>query len=826
MKRSRRPSERGEHALALEELHRVCDPVGLGFRSTAEIRPLDGALGQDDAMDALAFGVSVPSAGYNLFVLGRPGSGRRTFVRQALTARAAAEPTPPDWCYVFNFRDARRPRAVRLPSGRALAFQRDVRDLIADLRRAIPQALEAEDVASRRAAIVEEREEVAAKALDQLQRELELDPYAALVRSGDALVVVPARGGEPVERETYVRFPEELREEIDRHVRDARSRAFAVQRRIHELQREARDRVAELNREIARGVGDHRIAALKERYAGSEGVARYLDELGDDAVEHTDEFIRASDDTGDVAKLIFGGTQEEFLRRYQVNPLVTHAPGSGAPVIEESNPNLVNLLGRMEGQMRFGVMVTDFTRIAPGAVHRANGGYLVLDAGEVLTRPLAWPALKRTLRTRELRPADPGAELGVLAMESLEPEPIPAALKVVLIGDPFLYYLLQALDTEFPELFKAKVDFAPHMDRTPEAEQGYARFIAAQCARESLLPFEAEAAARVIEEGSRVAGDQRRLTTRFREIVDLVREAAYVATAEERATVGAADVERALEARHRRNTRPHRELLELIDRGILRFEPRGEAAGQLYGIGLIAVNENMFGRPIRVMASAYLGTLGVINIEREARLSGPIHSKGFLVMSGYLGRRFARGQPLILSASLSFDQLYEEVEGDSASAAELYALLSAISGVPLQQGMAVTGAVNQEGVILPVGGVTQKVEGFFAACERVGLTGEQGVVLPRANVENLVLCKDVRNAVAADRFHIHAIDRIEDGWPILAGLSAGEPSADGSFPERTVYGAVMDQLSVWAEQWERLGEAGATGAQRATLRKPGTEGSS
>lgn len=798
-------AESSDHDLKSDQLHRVCDASGLGFRTTAEVESLAGPLGQDDALDALAFGVSVPLKGYNLFVLGRRGSGRRTFVRGALRARAAAEPAPPDWCYVYNFRDARRPRAVKLPAGRALALQREVRELIADLRSAIPRALEAEDVAGRRAALVEDREHRAASLLNELQRELEADPYAALVRSGDTLAVVPARGGEPVDQDTYLRFPEELREEIDRHVREARSRAFSVQRRIHELQREARERVAELNREIAGGAVSHRIAVLKEKYGGGETVVRYLDQLAADVVEHTDEFIRGSDEVSEAAALLFGKAQDDFFRRYEVNPLVCREAGSGAPVIEEPNPNLVNLLGRVEGQMRFGVMVTDFTRIAAGAMHRANGGYLVLDAAELLTRPLAWPALKRTLRTRELRPADPGAELGALAMESLEPEPIPADVKVVLIGEPILYYLLQAVDGEFQDLFKAKVDFAPHMERTADAERGYAAFIAAHCKGGSMPPFDAEAVARVIEEGSRLAADQRKLTTRFREIVDLVRESAHVAAANAREVVSAPEVESALKARERRNCRPHRELLELIDRGVLTFEPSGAQVGQLYGIGLIQVDEMAFGRPIRVMASAYLGTGGVVHIEREARLTGPIHNKGFLVLSGYLGRRFARARPLILAASLSFDQIYEEVEGDSASAAELYALMSAISGVPLRQGIAVTGALNQEGLMLPVGGVTQKVEGYFAACERVGLTGEQGVILPGRNVENLVVRRELREAVGAGRFHVWAIDRAEDGWPILAALPAGEAGPDGSYAEGTVHRAVMDQLAAWAEQWERLG---------------------
>lgn len=791
--------------LAPDALHRACPAERLGFRTTAELEPLTGALGQADALEALAFGVSVFKPGYNLFVVGEPGSGRMTFIREALRARAGVEPTPPDWCYVFNFRDPRRPVALRLPPGRAPLFARDVSELIADLRRAIPQALEAEDVATRRAAIVEEREGAAAELLDELQRELELDPHAALVRSGDSLLVVPARGGEPVEREVYMRLPEQMREEIDRHVRDARARAFAVNRRIHELQRDARDRIAELNREVARGVVAHRVAVLKERYADAEGVGVYLDLLAQDVVEHTGEFTRGGEEEAALAGLLVGPSRDDFFRRYEVNPLVTHDSGAGAPVVEESNPGLTTLLGRIEGQVRFGVMVTDFTRIVAGAAHRALGGYLVMEAHELLARPLAWTALKRSLRTRELKPGDAAAELGVLVTETLDPEPIPADLKVVLVGEPYLYYALRYLDPEFEELFKVKVDFRPHVERTDDAERGYAAFVAARCRREDLPPFDAGAVARVVEEGARRAGHQDKLSTRFGVIADLVREAAHAAKASGRHVVEADDVDRALRERDRRNNRLHRELLELIERGVLHFEPAGEAVGQLYGIGLLEIGDEPFGRPIRVMASAFLGTGGVVNIEREARLAGPIHNKGFLVLSGYLGRRFARRAPLILSASLSFDQIYEEVEGDSASVAELYALMSAIGGVPLRQGIAVTGALNQEGIVLPVGGVTQKIEGFFAACRRVGLTGEQGVVIPRRNVPNLVLRQEVRDAVVAGRFHVYAIDRVEEGWPILAGMPAGEPTPEGTFPEGSVHHAVAAQLLAWVEEWRRLG---------------------
>jgi lon-related putative ATP-dependent protease len=677
-------------------------------------------------------------------------------------------------------------------------------ELVSDLRRAIPGALESDEVAGQRNQIVEERGRVAANAMEELKTELEDNPYVALIGGKDAMMVVAARGGEPLPSDVYNELPEDVRETIDAHVRDAGKQLFQIQRKVHRLQRDAREKVAEFHQEVTRQVVTHHIAVLLEKYSEVESVKSFLHLVGEDMVKNADEFITANGDSGDGSRAL-GPDQEEFFTRYRVNPLVTNAPGSGAPVILESNPSLKNLLGQIEGQMRFGVMVTDFSRIAPGAAHRANGGYLIVKAEDVLTRPLVWPALKRTLQTRELRPADAASELGVFATESLEPQAIPARIKVVLIGEPHYFYLLQGVDVEFAELFKVKVDFTPHMDRTADTERSYARFVAAECEREGLSPFDSEAMARIVEEGSRITGDQTKLTTRLREVGDLVKEAAHHSRVAARDVVTAEDVETALRQRARRNRRPHRQLLEMIERGVLSFEPEGEAVGQLYGIGLLSLSDEAFGRPIRVMASAFLGTRGVINIEREARLSGRIHNKGFLVLSGYLGWRFAQSRPLILSASLSFDQLYEEVEGDSASAAELYALMSAISGVPVRQGIGVTGAVNQEGLILPVGGVTQKIEGFYAACERVGFTGEQGVMLPRRNVENLVVRREIREAVAEGRFHVWAIDRVEDGWPILTGLQAGETTEDGTFPEGTVHHAVMARLSDWGEKWKGFG---------------------
>jgi len=793
------------------ELHRCCDPDSLGFKTTREIEPLSGALGQEEAMKALAFGVSVASKGYNIFALGRAGSGRRTFIKQELQARADKEPTPSSWCYGFNFKDPRHPVALELPAGRGDLLRARLEALVSELKRAIPQALEADDVTNRRAAIYEDRGRAASATMDKFKKEIEGNPNVALIGNQDGVVVVPAHEGEPVAKEAYAELSEEVRLTIDKALREASKTLFVTQRSMHELQQEASDLADDLHRQVTLSVVDHRFSILKDFYQESPGVLSHLDEMAADIVDNWERFTPGEGQEAEAQPNPMGGpTLEDFFHRYQVNPVVTRERQSGAPVIIESNPTQWTLTGRVEGQMRFGVMVTDFTRIAPGALHRANGGYLILHAEELLSRPPAWVALKRSLRTRELQPEDPSGSTGMVVPETLEPQPIPLNVKVILIGEHSTYYQLQQADPEFEELFKVKVDFTPHMERTPEAEMGYASFVAARCQREDLPPFDATAVAAIVEEGSRLSSNQWKLSTRFRAIRDLIRESAHVATGSDAEAVSRTHVEEALEDRHIRNNRPHRELLDLIKRGVLSFEPQGEKAGQIHGIGLIQVSDQAFGRPIRVMCSAYLGTEGVINLEREALLSGRIHNKGFLILSGYLGRTFARSRPLLLSASLSFDQLYEEIEGDSASAAELYALLSAISGVPIRQDICITGAVNQDGTILPVGGVTEKVEGVFSAFEQIGLTGKQGIIVPRRNVENLVLRRRVRDAVAEGRFNLYAIERIEEGWPILTGMEAGEVQDDETFPEGTVHRLVGKQLEEFVREWSTMGSGPTT----------------
>jgi predicted ATP-dependent protease len=785
-------------ALRSDQLYRRTDPTMLGFATTAEVAPLAEALGQADGLRALEFGVSMAAAGYNIFVLGESGSGRRTFVLEALHARAAAQPTPPDWCYVQDFAEPRRPRALAVGAGRADGLAHDIARLIDDLRRLIPAALESERAVARRTAAMDEREQQVRTLVDEFRARIKGEPHVLLLENGGDLAIAPAVGGSAVpSQEAYQQLPEDQRASIDAALREARTRLYALHRRMQELERDARAAAARINEEITGDTVRQQVDLLHGAWSGEPHVLGHLGRVVDDVVHHQEHFAATEQPRPPLPP---GMGPDDFFKRYAVNVIVRHTPGAGAPVVEELNPTYAALIGHTARQLQFGVMLTDFTGITAGALQRANGGYLVLEAEELLSRPLAWSALKRVLRSRQLKPVDPSGEVGLVVADTLDPEPIPAALKVILVGEPGTFYTLRAVDEEFRELFKVKADFRPDMERTPETERAYAAFVAASGPREGAPPFDADAVAAIIEEGSRIAADQHKLTTRFGLIADMVRESSHWSRAAGRTIVTRADVVHALGERDLRERRPHRSLLELIERRILAFEPTGEAAGQLYGIAVLTVGDEAFGRPMRVMATAFVGQGGLSNLEREVAMSGPIHSKAFLLLSGYIAHHFGRNRPIMLSATISFEQLYEEIEGDSASAAELFALLSAVAGVPISQGIAVTGAVNQIGTILPVGGVTEKVEGFFAACRCVGLTGRQGVILPRRNVENLVLREEVRDAVASGQFHVWAIDRFEEGWPILTGMVAGEEDEAGEYPAGSLYRAVTDRMDAWAAQ--------------------------
>ena len=790
-------------SLKPEELRRACDPSSLGFETTAELEPLRESIGQDQAMRAVRFGLEVHHLGYNIFATGLPGSGRTTMIRQLLQARASAEPTPSDWCYVYNFDSSREPCALEVPGGLGPDLRDDVSNLLVDLRASLPKALQSEEFRRERDEIAERAVERQRAVIEDFQKQMEEERYVTLVQTPAGYVVAPALGNEPIDDKQFQSLPEEQREEILQKRRTMEKKFADVQRQARELERDAQRRVIDVQRSAAHSVVAQCVGELKARWEDVPGVIKYLNRMAEDIVKNAEEFSGTGEESRSESAL---GDGEDPMHKYRVNVIVCHDPDSGAPVVREENPTYHNLIGRIEHRVQLGTMVADYSQITAGAIHRANGGYLILDAADLLQKPIAWVALKNALRTQSIRLEEIIEYTSLVATTTLKPEPIPLKCRVVLIGDPYTYYLLHAYDDDFRELFKVKADFSPYMERNADSERGYGEFIAARGEEESLPPFEVGAVACVVEFGSRLAGHQQHLSTRFGAIGDLVREAGFFARQDAQVTVTREHVHRAVREREERVNRPERELLKLIEDDTLTVDPRGERVGQLFGLAVLSAAEHAFARPIKVECSAFMGTSGVVDIEREVRLGGPLHNKGVLVLSGYLGELFAQDHPLIMSVSLSFDQLYEEVEGDSASAAELYALISAIAEVPLRQGVAITGAVNQNGDIQPIGGVTTKIEGFYRACKRRGLTGEQGVIIPARNLSNLVLNDEVIEAARDGQFHIWPILLVEEGWEILAGLPAGERDEEGRFPEGSVYGMAAARLAEWAQGWRDFGK--------------------
>ena len=775
-----------------EELRAVCDPGRLGFPSTAELPPLDGMIGQERAQSATAFGIGMRRVGYNFFVLGPARTGKATTMRRVLEDRAAAETTPQDHCYVHNFADPYRPTALALPAGRGRALSDEMARLVDECKARLPRAFESEEFERHKNRLLEElgeRQQAEVHPLEEAARKAGF----AILRTPAGLGVAPAPRGEPLGPDGFAALPEPERERLEANSKALQEQVEATLRQLRQHEREARQAHEKLVRDVAAAATRQLVQELREGFAGLDAVQRYLDQVEQDLIAHAEAFRHL--DEKPSLPLPFLAPPGAFLDRYRVNVLVDRSSARGAPVVVEAHPSHGNLIGRIEHRPQLGTLVTDFTLIKAGALHRANGGYLILEAKDVLRNFGAWEALKKALKSRVVRFEEPLEEFRPFSAVSLAPEPIPLDLKVVLIGSPLLYYLLYALDEDFGELFKVKVDFDDSLARDAESERLYARFVGGACREEGLPAFAADGVAKLIEHGSRLVAHQGRLTSRLGELLDLVREAAFWAGERKHDLVHADDVAHAIAHRiHRANLLEER-LGRMIGEGTLVIATDGEAVGQVNGIAVLSVGDHAFGRPSRITARTFTGKPGVIDIEREAKLGGPVHTKGVMILSGFLAGRFAREQPLALAASIAFEQSYEEIEGDSASSAELYALLSSLSGIPLGQSLAVTGSVNQRGEVQAVGGINEKIEGFFDVCNARGLTGRQGVIIPEANARHLMLRNDVVEAVRAARFHVHAVASVDEGIALLTGRPAGEPGRDGRFPEDSVNGAVQRALA-------------------------------
>lgn len=795
------------HATELkpEQLRMRFPPERLAGETTDDIEPLEGIIGQERAVRAMEFGLRVKHPGYNIYMAGPTGTGKNTYARRIVQEVARREPVPDDWVYVYNFDAPDEPIALNLPPGMGSELARDMEELVEELKVAIPRRFESDDYEKQRDAIIREFQEQSQALIDQAEKVAQELGFA-LRRTSTGFATVPLVDGRPITQEEFEALPDEQRRALEEANKEIHAHVAEATRRIRALEKLARDRVRELEREVARSAVSQPMAELKEKYKHLPRVVEYLDAVERDIVESIDEFKAEEEDEPPVP-WVRRRNRRSFVR-YRVNLLVDNHNTQGAPVVIEANPTFSNLFGKLEYRHELGAMVTDFTMIKPGALHRANGGYLIVQAQDLLKNPWAWDGLKRALKSGEVRIESIAEQMGVLPVSALKPQPIPVRVKIIMVGSPYLYHLLLYADEEFRKYFKVLADFDVEMPINDEHANAYARFVAAVCQREKLRPFHRDAVARIIEHSARLAEHKERLSTRFNEIVEVVYEASAWAEAEGAAVVRASHVNRAIKEQEYRSSRVEEKFLELLAEGQILVDVDGAKVGQINGLSIVELGDYTFAKPTRITASVAVGDRGVINIEREVELSGRIHDKGVLILSGYLAEKYPIGMPLALSASICFEQLYEEVEGDSASSAELYALLSALSGLPIRQGIAVTGSVNQKGEIQPVGGINRKIEGFFALCRLKGLTGEQGVIIPHQNVVNLMLRDEVVEAVRAGLFHIWAVRTVDEGIAILTGVPAGEMGPDGLYPEDSVNGRVWRTLEEMSRRMAEYGKGG------------------
>jgi lon-related putative ATP-dependent protease len=799
--------------VAPEQLRRRFDANALGFETLAELEPLEGIVGQARAAAALRFGLEVEAEGFHIYVAGPPSIGKMTMVRLFLEELAKRKPTPPDWCYVHNYDDPYQPLVLELPPGRGRELQQDMRHLLEQVRRELPRAFESEEYTNRRDELGRQLEQQRSQLMEAFGEKAQQNGFLfQLTPIGIALI--PLIGGRPLSEQDYQALPAPIREEIQQRRATLETELKQTLRQIRELERQTRQQLEELDKQVALTAVGGLMEDLIEKYSDLPPVKAYLERTQQDILENIGLFRGERPawlPEGMPIPLLW--LQEVAFRKYQVNVLVDNSQQQGAPVVIEHNPSHSNLFGRVEKEAQFGALYTDFTLIKPGALHRANGGYLIIPIEELLRSPFSWESLLRALRSGQIEIEDPIETLGFAVAKTIRPQPMPLRAKVILIGSPLYYYLLSAFDDEFGELFRVKAEFDTRMELNEQNIRDFLRFLCSVCCKQNLRMLDSTGAARMVEYALRLASDQQKLSTHFGSLVSVLQEAHYWAVQEGATQIAARHVDKALEQKVYRSNLLQERVQELIQRGVILIDTRGEAIGQVNGLSVINLVDYEFGRPSRITASVRPGNAGVVDIEREVKLGGPIHSKGVMILTGYLAATYLPDAPLTLSARLVFEQSYEGVEGDSASSAELYALLSAIAEVPLKQSIAVTGSVNQRGEIQAIGGVNEKIEGFYEVCKAQGLTGEQGVIIPKANLQHLMLKEEVVEAVREGKFHIWAISHVNEGLEILSGLPAGQRGADGKFPEGSFNARVearLREFSRLVQQAMRTGEVVAS----------------
>ncbi len=783
-----------------EKLSYFCDPSQFSFKSTAELKPLDEVIGQERAVAAIDFGVDLKSYGYNIFALGPVGAGRTSTIKEAVEKRARLMPTPDDWCYAFNFQNPDQPNSLRLPAGKGKRLLKSMERLISQLKRDIPEVSNSDEYKKQRQAIIQNSRETQNKILAELDQRLRQRGFT-LQKIATGLVLVPIKDGKLITPEQFDSLPPDEKQQLEKNGQALQTELNDELQSIHKLEQETKAKLDQHERQLMQVAIEQPMKSIRQEFQEYWEVLDYLKDVEEDILNNISEFLTDSGENRTENTLRnFQSDAGVTFDRYRVNLIVDNSKTVGAPVIVECNPTYNNLIGRIDRQSKMGILVTDYSLIKAGALHKANGGYLIIEAEQLFQSPLAWKALKRALKNESITITDLSEEYSFVSVKTLDPESIPLDVKVIIIGNYRIYYALLNFDDEFRELFKVKADFNVDMPKTKNNILNYAQFIYNQCEHEKLVHFGPDAVSRIVEYGVKLTGDQTKLSTRFSDIHDLLVEANYWARKNHHELVTREDVQKAIDAKQYRLNKYETRVQEMIEDGTIFIYTDGEEIGQVNGLSVVNIGDYVFGKPSRISVRTYLGRSGVMAIDREVKMSGPLHNKGVLILSGYLNGKFGRQMQISMSASITFEQSYEGIDGDSASSTELYALFSSLAEIPIKQGIAVTGSVNQLGEIQPIGGVTEKIEGFFNVCQAKGLTGEQGVIVPRSNMKNLMLNEKVIQAVKNGKFHIYPVTTVEEGIEILTGKKAGKRQKNGKFPKGTVFWAVEDRLEKMAEQ--------------------------